>query len=792
MAAKSFLTENQIEEALEKILRAPLRVPTGDETRGGDFQPHEFSTWLQTKLLERLEAHPDWAAAGPVALGSWSRSELTPKSDIDLLFVGDEEAVRRLSTDFAKQGLKLRYRMPADRGDWTKGVEAFDRLALISAIALTPEVSESLAEQKTLIRQRWVEVRKEIARAMISERNSRANRFDSISNYLEPNLKYGPGGLRDLEQALALKLLFPERFQSEAGAQHEHPFRVLNYYKKLFLLVRQRLHLSEGSSDLLAAPEQAAVATWLGFQTSKDFMKEIQKGVARVSFYADWAFEQALSSKGRLASVHAAKLSKPQDLFDALIEDPSVLMQYRVRLKADDVFASLDRDASLTKMIGKKLTSILDPSNKEAPMVALIRSRLIDHCVPEFRKIVGHVQHDQYHRFSVDAHILQAIRELSRLKKSPGLAGKLAPQIKSLTPKEWEILSFSCLYHDIAKGREGDHSIEGIEIARQDLLSFGKSESFIREVTWIVERHLALSAAAFRENPTSPKTWAALAEKGVVGSRIALLAAFTFVDIRATNPEAWTPWKERLLSEIVTHLEKPEANTAIAFGEELKKIGLSQDWVEKLDSFLVTMVSPKKLGQDLALYLESEADLVPTVVRTRSGQTWIRFHSREDRDGLFVGYVAALAAAGLGIRHASIHTFPEAGVYDWFEVKTQKTAKQIEKLILLALSRSAAAEDPAAEAQSIASNKTSTKQKLVLFDRVTLVASDADEWVISFRGKDQPGALLQAARALLDEGLAIRWARVHTWGRQIDDVFGVESASDLSVVERLNAKFVIT
>ncbi|RYZ76564.1 MAG: HD domain-containing protein, partial [Proteobacteria bacterium] len=394
-----------------------------------------------------------------------------------------------------------------------------------------------------------------------------------------------------------------------------------------------------------------------------------------------------------------------------------------------------------------------------------------------------HVQHDQYHRFSVDAHILQAIRELGRLRKKPSRSGKLAAQIKTLDAKEWEILSFACLYHDIAKGREGDHSVEGIDIARQDLLAFGKSESFIKEVTWIVERHLILSAAAFRENPTSPKTWAALAEKGVAGRRIALLAAFTFVDIRATNPEAWTPWKERLLSELVTHLEKPEANSAIAFGLELKKSGLSSDWVEKLDSFLVTMVSPKKLAEDLSLYIESKSaaatvgDLTPIVVRTRSGQTWIRFHSREDKAGLFVKYVGALAAAGLGIRHASIHTFADLGVYDWFEVKTEKTPKQIEKLVTLALSK-----DLPEKVSKVGSGT-------VLFDRVSLVSDSDEEWVVSFRGKDQPGALLEAAKALLAEGLAIRWARVHTWGRQIDDVFGVEAMKDSGVIDRLSEKF---
>ncbi len=794
MATKSILTETEIETALTSQLRKPARVPSGDESRIVDFHPELFSDWLQTLLHAKLEAHPDWISSGPIALGSWSRNELAPKSDIDLLFVGDEAAVRRLTTDFSKQGLKLRYRMPEDREDWTVGVEPFDVLALISAKALVPEVAQDLAVQQTALRKSWSDVRSRIAQAMVEERRARAERFDSISNYLEPNLKYGPGGLRDLEQALAMKLLFPERFEN----RDPHPFAVLSYYKKFFLLVRQRLHLSEGATDLLAAPEQEAIARWLGYDSSKPFMKEIQKGVSRVSFYADWVFEQALATKARLKKVESVRLEKPQDLFEALEFDSSVLMQNRVRLRIDDVFEHHPRDPKLTRMLGRKLTQFLDSAAKEAPMVALFRSRLIDHCVPEFRRIVGHVQHDQYHRFSVDAHILQALRELSRLRKSLGRAGKLQPLLKSLSEKDWEILSFACLYHDIAKGRQGDHSIEGIGITREDLTAFGKNEAFVREVTWVVERHLALSAAAFRENPASPQTWSSLSGKGVSGRRIPILAAFTFVDIRATNPDAWTPWKERLLAELVGNLEKPEASSAIAFADELKARKLDSGWVEKIDPFLVTMVSPKKLVDDLEAYLhaskvelagEVTGDLAPLVLRTRAGQTWIRFHSKDDKPGLFVRYVAALSRAGFGIRHASIHTFEDAGVYDWFEVKTQKTPKQIEKLLALALETNAKTERANSSNAALGTAKAA---KPIKFDHVTLVSSGTYEWIISFRGKDQQGALLQAANALLAETLEIRWARVHTWGRQIDDVFGVKPSARVtaaSLVERLNRTF---
>lgn len=771
MATKSFLNTQELQEA-EAVLRAPLRIPDGDERKIEDFASLFFSEWLGEKLKAKLSRHPDWEKAGPVALGSWARGELSPKSDIDILFCGDEEAVRRLTQDGAKEGLKLRYRMPEDPEDWTKGVLPFDVLSLFSALPLTSLAREKLEAQLVRLRAENREFRLHLLRAMMDERKARAERYDSISNFLEPNLKFGPGGLRDLEQALVARDLFPEKFTNDFN-QNQHAFDVLLYYKRLFLLVRQKLHLAPGGGEILSAPEQKPISDWLGFQDPKDFMREVQKGVSRVSFYADWVIEQASRAPARLRKIEKRALLKMEDLFAALEEDPSLLMQNHVRLAADRVFreefASTSKTSSYSKAVerrlhlhremGRWLTHLLDPATPEAPMVAFFRSRLIDHCVPEFKKIVGHVQHDQYHRYSVDAHILQALRELKRLRKHPKRAGKLAASVRSLKKKEWEILAFGALYHDIAKGRGGDHSIKGIEIAKQDLSRFGKDETFINEVCWIVEEHLGLSAAAFRENPRSPRTWRVLADRGVRGRRLHLLAVFTVVDILATNPDAWTPWKERLLHELVAQLERPEADSLIHFGDTLKRAGVEgyEGFLEALDPFLMGSVPSKSLLDDLRALFKKKVgeDLDPVVVRVRGGkQTWIRFHSAEDRPGLFLSYVSLLSSSGLSVRHASIHTDPERGVYDWFEVKTTKTAAQIRKLL---------------------GGVSGARERRfnVRFDSIEIVSRDEREWVISFRGRDQAGALMEAARGLYELGAQIKWAKVHTWGRQIDDVFGI-------------------
>lgn len=763
MATKSFLSRDQLTEALVR-LKPPSQPPDGNETRGLGLGSREFSIWLGACLKERLSLHPDWQASEPVIVGSWSREELSPKSDIDLLFLGPEDAVSRLVQDFAREGIKLRYRVPENPEDWTVGVQPFDVVALLSAVPVGPVAAEKLHRQLERLKKEGQKFRRHLLSAMRAERKARNQRHDSISNFLEPNLKFGPGGLRDLEQALITRQLFSERFASS-----DHAFIVLLYYKTFFLLVRQRLHLAQGSSDVLVAPEQKAISDWLGFKDVKDFMREIQKGLSRVSFYADWAIAQAASPAARLQEVERRKLDSVTALFQALEDDPSILMQNRVRLAADRVFLASHETVRLEgakarklrdQMIGRRLGKILDPGTPEGPMIALFRSHLIDHCVPDFRFIIGHVQHDQYHRFSVDAHLLQVLRELKRFRARPSArGGRLARYAKELKAQDWQILAFACLFHDIAKGRGGDHSVKGVEVARRELERFGKPDAMIREVCWIVEEHLALSAAAFRENPRSPRTWRGLHDKGVKGTRIRRLAVFTVADILGTNPEAWTSWKERLLFELTDQLEKPETDSLLVFADALRSARLKgwERFIDTLDPFLIGSVPAKILIDDLRRLTTTKEDLPVRVLSVRGGQqTWARFHSALDRPGLFLGFVRWLASCGLAVRHASIHTDPGLGVYDWFEVKTSKSPSQVQRSL-----------------ESVAKATAGEKSFQVRFDSIELVSSNEGEWVISFRGRDQNGALTEAARALFELGAQVRWAKVHTWGRQIDDVFGI-------------------
>lgn len=767
MVHRSFLSSEQWDQARE-VLTPPLMTPDGDVRQVFCFSTENFSNWLGARLEEIFKSFPDWQDCHPIILGSWARQELSPKSDIDVLFCGDEEKVKNFVDHVQERGLKIRYRMPQNPNDWTENVEAFDILALLKAKPWTPEGAKKLFEQQKKIWAKKKYYRRVLLQAIKDERKNRAQRFDSITNYLEPNIKYGPGGLRDLEQGLQIYELFAEKFTHPG-----HALNVLQYYRSYFLNLRQKLHI-EGHGDILSSAVQFDMSQWMGFKSHKDFMRDLQRGLSRVHFYSDWIVEVAESSEKNLKAIESLEFKKLEDLSGALHKNSSVLVQKKVRENLDFIIPEKVLKTSAKKR-GLILDAVLNVNANDALTVSVFRSRLIDKLVPEIRRLVGYVQHDQYHRFTADSHIMQACREVKRIYKKPAELGPLRFLHKNLNAEDWRILSWSCLYHDLAKGLDGaeHHADMGMQIVERDFKSYGFTKAFTEEVKWMVQNHLELSQASFRKNPKDPKVWQELREKGVEGARLYRLALFTAIDIRATNPDAWNEWKAKLLKDLVLSLESKKAQDYFIFNNLRlqKKLKISSEILDELGPALLDSLSMKDLVEDLKKAELSESSLKPSIYKTRKGDVWIRFHEKKDRKGLLSDYVGQLYSLGLGIRHASIHTLPKVGVYDWFQVVTSKNIQQLSRIL----------ENSQIQSKVIPQVK---------FESIQLISADEKEWVISFKGPDQAGLLASAARSLSDLGMSIKTAQVHTWGRQVDDIFFVKASGvPQELIESLRQRY---
>lgn len=728
MATKSFLNAEEEAEALKRFPAPSFFNP--DQGHGLGVA---CSKWLGERLLNKLSSVDGWLESRPIALGSWARNELCPKSDIDMIFVGPQEIVQKFVGQIQARGLKLRSRVPEDVTDWTIGVQPFDVLAVLQGRAFDAETAEILQNQQAKIVKRGATFARSLLEAIRAEKEARTLRYDSVANYLEPNIKFGPGGLRDLEQALSIYALFADRFNSDDSVA----LAQLRHYKSVWLALRQYLHLI-GGGDILSGPEQLELAKAFGFQGIQDFMREFQKGISTVNFYANWILAQAKETK----SQRPLKLKTVDEALKALRKNSGVLTQGKVREQSEKLTGVGD------------WASFFKVSQKEEWFEAVFESHLIDHWMKDVTRLRGLVQHDHYHRFTADAHLLQAIREVLRTKKKPKILGRLAAWAKKLTDKDWQILLWTALFHDVAKGMGGDHSIKGIAIADRELKKIGVLESVIDEVQWMVHNHLLLSTAAFRMNVQEPGTWQHLHSQGALGPRLQRLAIFTAIDIRATNPEAWNEWKERLLADLLAAMESQSASGLLNLLSSAGK-RLAPELAQEIDPAVAAALPASKIISDVMKVRRTKKDLAPFVLRNRRGETWVRFHSREDQPGLFLQYVAKLFALGCSIQQSSIRTLPKLGVYDWFQVRTTKTPAQV--LRQLELIKDWAKIEPPD----------------VKLSQVEVISRQGEEVILSFRGRDQKGVLLATAKALFELGFTIRWAKVITWGSQIDDIFCV-------------------
>jgi [protein-PII] uridylyltransferase len=438
------------------------------------------------------------------------------------------------------------------------------------------------------------------------------------------------------------------------------------------------------------------------------------------------------------------KIRKPEDLLNQLFRDPSVLSQHRVRTMMDDF-------SFAPAVQGRMLKRILKPTIDDRTLQAIFRSRLIEKVCPRIIPLVGLVQHDQYHRFTADAHLLQACREVVKSQKHARSLGALRALHGQLTTRDWTLLGWTALYHDLAKGGSGDHSAVGEQWVEDDLKTFGYPENFRREVAWLVRHHLELSIAAFRKNPHSPQTWQDLLNLDLNPKRLLRLAVWTAIDIRATNPEAWTDWKGKLLLSLVEKIQAGGTQNYFKLKKQFPA-GLAAQDLDALDPHLFEMFSAAKLSRD---FLSVKAGGPAwALLRDSRKKLWVRYHRDQDQPGLLSEVLTRIYASGASIQHALVHTLPGLGVYDWFQVQTQKDAHRFLQLL-----------------QSLKVSGLEVPQ--VRFMSIEWVSQSEQEWVLSFRGQDQKGLLLAAASQLKALGAQIKSARVHTWGRQIEDLFHI-------------------
>ncbi|MEO6263983.1 MAG: [protein-PII] uridylyltransferase, partial [Luteimonas sp.] len=437
-------------------------------------------------------------------------------------------------------------------------------------------------------------------------------------------------------------------------------------------------------------------------------------------------------------------------------------------------------------------------------LTRMARLGVLGRWLPAFARVSGRMQFDLFHVYTVDQHTLAVLRNIA------GFAAGEADVRFSIAQEVWprlrkpELLLLAGLFHDIAKGRGGDHSELGSIDAREFCNAHALSEGDTALVEWLVQKHLLMSVTAQKQDISDPDVIHRFATQVADRERLDLLYLLTCADIAGTSPKLWNAWKDRLLADLHTAtrlalrrgLEHPLAaderirETREAAHGLLSASGLGDADIATLFTRMpATSLLRGRPGQVAwqAAALRGVAD-DDTVVQTRplvqhAGALEVFVHS-PDRDGLFAAIVATLDRLGLAIQQARLLDGPAGNVFDTFEVIPAEgqrivEAREVERQLLAALATS--------DLDTIRPARRSQPRHLRHFRMVPQVgfdvSSDRCRTVLSLVSTDRPGLLADVTRVLRRQRLRVHDARIATFGERAEDVFQITDERDRALAD---------
>ena len=463
----------------------------------------------------------------------------------------------------------------------------------------------------------------------------------------------------------------------------------------------------------------------------------------------------------------------------------------------------LRNDPEANRLFMAMLTSRHDP---ETTLRRLNEAGVFGRFVPDFGRVVAQTQHDMYHTYTVDEHTIRAIGILARiengtLKEDHPLSAEIIHKILSRP-----VLYLSVLLHDIAKGRGGDHSVLGADVAMQLGPRLGLSEAETETVAWLVRYHLAMSATAFQRDLMDPKTIETFAALVQSPERLRLLLVLTVCDIRAVGPNVWNGWKAALLRQLYNAAERVMSGGTLSGGR-----------AERMKAVQAEVASISAAGPTPRRRSISRAATRPTGCPSRSTPWCARpswcaapsattsrspssIASQADRSvteitiytldthGLFARLAGAMAISGANIVDAKIFTLANGMALDTFWIQDlegkpfdgpQRLARLAARVEISLSNRLDIARELDAQRSSWPKrDRVFTVQPRVLIDNN---ASDTFT-VIEVNGRDRPGFLHIVTRALTRLNLQIQSAHITTYGERAVDVFYVKDLFGLKVV----------
>ena len=785
-----------------------------------------------------------------IATGGYGRGLLAPKSDIDLLFLRPakqtawgESVVESILYFLWDLGFKVGHAtrtindcITLARRDMTIRTSLVDSRLILGDADLFQRFRDKF--QSAVI----VGTEKEFIEAKLAERDTRHERSGTSRYRVEPNVKDGKGGLRDLHTLHWLTAyLYPESDADDwvaLGIFNTSEQRNYRRCEDFLWTIRCHLHFLTGKpEERLSFDLQLLLADKLGYRSGNHlhpverFMKHyflVAKEVGDLTRIVCASMEmQQLKSTPTLGNMLAGlgwrKRAKLSATTDFRIENGRIMAKRADLFRTDPVnmirvFALAEQhkvlfDPEIFRLIRTSLRLIDDAvrADKEAnrlfmglvtsrdnPEIALRRMNeagVLGRFIPDFGRVVAMMQFNMYHHFTVDEHLIRTIGVLSEIEDDD-LADELPLSTEIIRNiQNRRALFVAAFLHDIAKGRDEDHSIAGARVARELCPRFGLTPAETSTVAWLVEHHLVMSEYAQSRDLADPKTIGDFAEIVQSPERLKLLVILTAADIRAVGPGVWTSWKGQLLRGLYYETEPVLAggHTQISREAQIRRSqdqlrGALSEWPEEEVERIIARHYPAYwLRCDLEtqvkhaeLMRRCEGQPTPFAHETKTSQmgaTAVTLYTK-DHPRLLAIFAGACAAAGARIVGAHIYTTRDGMALDTLSIQRASPGDREERdraERIAAAVRAMLAGDR--DLKKLMAEKRKAKSKLEPFSVEPQVIIDNtlsnELTVIEVNGLDRIGLLYDLADALAALNLNIASAHVATFGEKVVDVFYV-------------------
>ncbi|MCA7959091.1 [protein-PII] uridylyltransferase [Burkholderia multivorans] len=772
-----------------------------------------------------------------VAVGGYGRGELAPHSDVDILV---------LLPDTHDEALDARIERFIGMA-WDLGLEIGSSVRTVAQCI--EEASQDVTVQTSLLEARRIvgstalferfTVRYHEAldaraffTAKVLEMRQRHAKFQDTPYSLEPNVKESPGGLRDLQTILwiarAAGFGSSWRELDTRGLITDREARELRRNEAFLKTLRARLHVIAGRrQDMLVFDLQTQAAESFGYRPTP--AKRASEQLMRRYYWAAKAVTQLATIL--IQNIEAQLFPATSGITRVLSPDRFVEKQGMLEIVDDGVFER-HPDAILEAFLlyettrgvkglsARTLRALYnsreimnnawrrDPQNRRTFLQILHQPEGITHAfrlmnqtsvlgryLLNFRRIVGQMQHDLYHVYTVDQHILMVLRNIRRFAVAEHAHEyPFCSQLIGNFERPW-VLYVAALFHDIAKGRGGDHSTLGMADARRFCREHGIAGDDAALIVWLVQHHLTMSQVAQKQDTSDPDVIRRFAE--LVGNerRLTALYLLTVADIRGTSPKVWNAWKGKLLEDLyritlaVLGGAKPDAHSELKSRQEEALALLRLETVpddahralwDQLDvGFFLRHDAADIAWQTRVLYRHVNAETA--IVRARPspvGDALQVLVYVKDRPDLFAGICAYFDRNGLSVLDARVSTTRHGYALDNFivtrpegDVRYRDIANLVEQQLASRLTEAMPLPEPSKGRLSRLS------RTFPITPRVDLRADERGQYyILSVSANDRPGLLYSIARVLAEHRVGVHAARINTLGERVEDVFLLDGA----------------